>query len=158
MPRRPLPAALKLLRGVPGHRKLPKNPALPPGIPPCPKHLRGLARTTWHRVGQLLAQLGVVTAVDQDAIELLVRSYVEHHKAQTVLDRLGMTYTIKTASGRVVRARPEVAIVADAARRLKGMLIEFGLTPSARARLDTAPAPAEGLTNVEAFLFGDRKV
>lgn len=159
MGRRPLPAKLHLLKGTggktAGKRRLRREPpALPPGIPPCPKHLRGLARETWNRIGQQLAQLGVVTAVDQDALELLVRAYVELRKAQAVVDRLGMTFAVRTASGRVVRQRPEVAIAADAWRRIKAALVEFALTPASRARLEVTP-PANQEDPFEQFLFGE---
>jgi P27 family predicted phage terminase small subunit len=158
MGRRPKPTVIKILQGNPGKRPLGRREPQPPlGVPPCPRHLRGLARVAWHRIGKQLARMGVATTVDQDALELLVRAYAEYCRAQAVVDRRGDTYTIQTASGRVHRARPEVAIAQDAWRRARLMLIEFGLTPAARARVELDPPTEDTAANdVEHFLFGLR--
>src|SRR5258708_20465570 len=48
----------------------------------------------------------------------------------------GATYKSRTLTGHIIRKRPEVQIAAEAWRRVKGMLVEFGLTPAARSRLE----------------------
>jgi P27 family predicted phage terminase small subunit len=156
--RRPKPTRILELEGSfrahpERRRKRAREPKAPAGVPPCPKHLRRLARATWNRIGGYLAQLGVLTPVDQDALELLVRAYVEYHRAQSTLERCGATYTIRTASGRVIRSRPEVAMAAEAWKRVLRALTEFGLTPSSRVRLETTP-PAPSVNPHEEFIFG----
>lgn len=42
----------------------------------------------------------------------------------------------ETATGKIVRAYPQVAIAADAFKRLRSMLIEFGATPAARGKVE----------------------
>src|SRR5258707_5544374 len=158
MGRRRRPIALKILEGNPGKRDLGRGePTLPAAVPPCPKHIRGLARGAWQRIGAQLARMHVANHVDQDALELLVGAYAEYRRAQAVLDRRGRTYTIRTASGRVVRARPEVAIAQDAWRRVRLMLQEFGLTPAARTRVEVEPPPGETGEDAERSIFGDRR-
>ncbi len=153
MGRRPRPTALKILEGNPGKRKLGRGePVLPAAVPPCPKHIRGFARAAWQRIGAQLARMHVATHVDQDALELLVSAYADYRTAAAVIARRGRTYTITTASGRVVRPRPEVAIAQDAWRRVRLMLLEFGLTPAARTRVEIEP-PAEQDGDAE-FIFG----
>ena len=100
-----------------------------------------------------MAQLGLLTPVDQDALELLVRAYVEYHRAQSTLERCGATYTIRTASGRVIRPRPEVAIASEAWKRTLRALTEFGLTPASRVRLETNGSGQEPNKDEE-FIFG----
>ena len=144
-------------------RKRKREPKAPAGVPPCPKHLRRLARATWNRIGAYLVQLGVMTTVDHHALELLVRAYVDYHRAQSVLERCGSTYTIRTASGRVIRPRPEVAIAREAWNRTLRALTEFGLTPASRTRLETtdpdagAPTDDDGPAAAEEFLFGRKR-
>ena len=158
MGRRPRPTALKILEGNPGHRPLGRGEPKPPiGVPPCPKHLRGLARVAWRRIGEQLARMNVATSVDQDALELLVGAYAEYRAATAVIARRGRTYTITTASGRVVRPRPEVGIARDAWRRVRLMLMEFGLTPAARTRVEVEPPQGEADEGAERSIFGDQR-
>jgi len=156
--RRPKPTRVLELEGAflanPARkRQRAREPKPAAGVPPCPKHLRRLARATWNRIGAYLAQLGLLTPVDQDALELLVRAYVEYHRAQSTLERCGATYTIRTASGRVIRPRPEVAIAAEAWKRTLRALTEFGLTPASRVGLEATP-PGQQLNKDEEFMFG----
>jgi len=44
----------------------------------------------------------------------------------------------------MVRTRPEVAVIADADRRFKSYLVEFGLSPAARSKVVTPGKPGEG--------------
>ena len=55
---------------------------------------------------------------------------------QTLVDRDGLTYsTTSTAGETVIKGNPAVAMLADADRRFKGYLVEFGLTPAARSKV-----------------------
>lgn len=48
----------------------------------------------------------------------------------------GRTYTTKTQMGDfLIKANPAVAMLADADRRFKSYLVEFGLTPAARTKV-----------------------
>jgi len=122
-------------------------------VPPCPSHLRGVARDAWVRIGAQLAALRVITDADGAALELLSLAYAEYRRALAVVERRGATYATRTANGLIVRKRPEVGIAGDAWRRVKAMLVEFGLTPAARTRVASAP-PTENASEV--FLFGTR--
>ena len=151
--RRPIPTEIKLLRGNPGKRKLNRRePRGHSGLPACPTHLRGIAREAWRRLGERLTVLRVVTDADAAALELLALAYGEYRQAVGVVERRGATYATRTANGMIVRRRPEVAIASDAWRRVKSMLVEFGLTPAARTRVIAEPAGDQD----EAFLFGVR--
>ena len=47
----------------------------------------------------------------------------------------GRTYTVQTEGGFLIKANPAVAMLADADRRFKSYLVEFGLTPAARTKV-----------------------
>jgi P27 family predicted phage terminase small subunit len=148
---------MKLLTGNPGKRKLNRGePKGRPGVPPCPPHLTGVARDAWHRLGRRLATLRVITEGDAEALELLCSAYAEYRATLAVVTRRGRTYSTRTANGIIVRKRPEAAIASEAWWRVKSMLIEFGLTPSARTRITAADATDETGDQVETFLFGRR--
>jgi P27 family predicted phage terminase small subunit len=154
--RRPIPLDLKLLTGNPGKRPLNRRePKGIPGVPACPRHLSRMARDAWHRIGQRLKALKVVTDADAEALELACSAYAEYRAARAVIARRGATYVSRTLHGVLVRKRPEVEIAADAWRRLRLMLVEFGMTPSARTRLATAEPGAGGeAAATDEFLFG----
>lgn len=131
------PTALKVLQGNPGRR--PKNarePKAQRGRPKCPAWLSAKARAAWGELCDLLDSMRVLTISDRKALELLCDAYAEWRDArETIRKEGGPTYRAETESGFIIRARPEVAIAADAWRRVKALLSEFGLTPSARTKV-----------------------
>jgi P27 family predicted phage terminase small subunit len=146
--RRPIPTEIKILRGNPGKRRLNhREPKPAAGLPPCPRHLKGIAAEAWRSIGAQLVALHTVTLADLHALELLVSAYAEYRRAQAIVERRGATYATRTERGMIVRRRPEVAIAGDAWRRVKGMLVEFGLTPAARSRVSTTSEPLAGETS-----------
>lgn len=135
--RRPKPTHLRVVEGNAGKRPLPKNePKVQRGVPKCPKHLSGVARSLWPKVGKDLDSMGVLTIPDALALELLVVAYAEFRDAHEVVEKRGFTYISETeAGGTIIRPNPEVAIRSDAWKRVLRILTEFGLTPSARSKV-----------------------
>lgn len=142
--RKPTPTALKILRGNPGHRPLnDREPQARPGRPSCPRSLPAEGRKAFRALVRELDAMGIVTKADAVALELLANAYAEWREARDVVEAEGQTYeTVTQAGGRMVRVRPEVLIAADAWRRIKAMLTEYGLTASSRSRVK-APGEAE---------------
>jgi P27 family predicted phage terminase small subunit len=144
--RRPKPTALRLLEGNAGKRPLNKKEPKPKvGVPVCPAYLSKRAKEAWGRIGGELETMGVLTVADGTALEVLVLTYDEWRTAHDALaDRGGaLAYDCETETGTIVRAYPEVAIRADAAKRLRAMLTEFGLTPSSRSKVTVSGKEAE---------------
>ena len=140
--RKPQPTHLKLVKGNPGRRPMNENEPTPPReeIPAAPAHLTANARPAWERLAPLLHGMGVLTAADVTAFERACECYAEIRHCQTVIETLGGTYETRTvANGFMVRARPEVAQLADADRRFRSWVSEFGLTPAARTRIKIEP-------------------
>src|SRR5688572_3138073 len=64
--RRPLPTAMKVLRGNAGKRPLNEQEPQPRvAMPACPPHLSDEAKREWRRMGRRLAALGLVTEIDR---------------------------------------------------------------------------------------------
>ncbi len=121
---------------------------------------KGRARTHWRAIAPVLERMGVLNTSDITALGMLCEVLAEWAEARAIVRELGMTYVTTTAKAHtrrvlagdddpeededvfdptafttMIRPRPEVAIAADAWRRAKQMLQEFGMTPSAITRL-----------------------
>ncbi len=137
--RRPKPTHLKAVRGNPGKRanKREPRPVLDKTAPPPPEHLNDNATRAWENLAPMLVRLRVLTEADHLALERLALCYAEVCEHEETLSGLGYTYETHSMSGDVmVRKRPEAALLADADRRFKSYLVEFGLTPAARSKVE----------------------
>lgn len=136
--RKPTPSHLKLVRGNPGHRPPNlKEPKVARSRPSAPVHMSDRARETWGYVSGLLDRMGVLAEVDAVALEMLCEAYADYLAATAELETFGSHYysTMTQQGDRMHRAHPAVAQKNDADRRIRAWLAEFGMTPSARARV-----------------------
>ena len=142
--RKPKPTHLKVITGNPGKRPInAREPKPTRGALRCPPDLTDAARKAWEQIAPELAAMGVLTTADTAALRQLCEAVSDFQAAREVLKTSGRFYETRTPSGAVMhRAHPAVALAADADRRLRGWLSEFGLTPSARTRVHGAPAEA----------------
>ena len=129
--------ALKLLQGTARADRIHAEPRYRGGVPKPPATLSLAARGFWKELAKLLDGSGVLAEADRQALALTCSALAEHQAAQSVVAASGATYEAKTEAGTVLhRQRPEVAIAADAWRRALRGLIEFGLTPASRGRIE----------------------
>lgn len=136
--RKPKPTHLKLVTGNPGKRAINKaEPKVPRARPSAPSHMSDKARETWGYVSGLLDRMGILTEIDAVALEMLCEAYADYLHAREALQAFGSRYytTVNAQGGIMHRAHPAVAEAADADRRIKAWLAEFGLTPSSRTRI-----------------------
>lgn len=143
--RPPKPTHLRLAEGNPGKRPLPKNEPKPKVcLPKAPVYLDGIARAAWVAIGGRLLGMKVMTDADAKALELVCMAYSQFRRAQAVVAKEGMTCEVPVLNkdgeeiGSRIKKRPEVEIAADAWRRVMRGLIEFGLTPSSRTKVQVA--------------------
>lgn len=142
--RRPTPTAMKIAAGNPGRR--PINAAEPKlgGVPTPPEHLGDGARAAWFAVCPMLQAMGVLDRADAMALERLCETYAEVVELTRDIRERGRTQTTITESGsEMERQRPQVAMLADADRRFKSYLVEFGLSPAARSKVQVVPEVEE---------------
>lgn len=135
--RRPTPTTLKLVKGNPGKRALNKKEPKPArSIPSPPDHLTDDGKFAWGRLTVLLDRMGVLTEADAFALERLCDCYADILELRELVEQDGRTYeTTSTQGEKVIKANPAVSMLADADRRFKGYLVEFGLTPAARSKV-----------------------
>ncbi len=143
---KPVPTALRLIKGNPGKRAINKQEPKPKrGIPRCPAHLDSKAKTAWKKLCTHLDNMGVLTLADELALETMVSVYARIRELQKELKELGgTTYKSVREGGDVMfKAYPQVAQLEKAESTFRSYLTEFGLTPSARAKLKTEESPDE---------------
>jgi P27 family predicted phage terminase small subunit len=143
--RKPKPTRLKILNGTRADRINAREPTPPAGPPEVPKHLDELARDEWARLVPILEEMGVLSQADGAALMLYCECYSKWLRARGEIAKRGMTIeitkTITSKKGSTIettgrlQANPAVLIEIQMMRLMKELLIEFGLTPSARSRI-----------------------
>jgi P27 family predicted phage terminase small subunit len=146
--RRPTPTSLKLLKGNPGKRPLnKKEPKPPPGAPGCPTWLSLEAKAEWRRVVPIMDKLGLLSKVDRAALATYCESWATFVYAQRLVHKHGIVIRVVdevTADGMTIITKtaknPAIQVARDAADKVRQFGTEFGLTPSARTRLEIPEA------------------
>jgi P27 family predicted phage terminase small subunit len=144
--RRPLPTALKKLRGNPGKRALnPSEPKPAAKAPEMPPDLPELAQTEWETIVPLLMKLNVLTEVDGKALAAYCYLYARWAQAEKEVADRGILLdepivnAIGIEIGSKTKANPAVGIADRTLARMKSYLVEFGLTPASRSKLRIEP-------------------
>ena len=134
----PKPTRLKLLEGNPGKRALNRREPQPRQITPrCPPWLSNKAKAVWRRMVPELRAMGVLTAVDGEALAAFCQTYMRWRQAEEFLDKHGTTYPLRDDKGNVrcLQQFPQVAISRNMLLALKAFYGEFGMTPASRSRI-----------------------
>lgn len=135
--RRPKPTVLKLVEGNPGKRKINKAEPKPKReVPSCPAHLSDAGKVAWGRLSVLLDRMGVLTEADSAALERLCDCYSDILICRESLKADGWTYKTMDAQGNtLIKGNPAATQLRAADSQFKSYLIEFGLTPAARSKV-----------------------
>lgn len=144
--RKPVPTAIKLVKGNPGKRPL--NPAEPEYAvhnepPNPPSWLRDDQIAFWEQIAPLLINARVLTEADELALAALCVALGELKHANEMIAK---GRVVKTPSG-YVQQSPYVGIANSALKQARSLLSEFGMTPAARTRVMTTA----GLSPEDAF-------
>jgi P27 family predicted phage terminase small subunit len=134
MGRKQKPKKLKVLEGNPGCRKLPENERIPPTdelIEP-PSHLDEYAIEEWERVAPGLEAKGILCFFDIQVLGAYCCSYSLWRKATEQIKETDLID--ETSNGNAIQ-NCLIGIANKAAADMIKYAAEFGLTPSARARL-----------------------
>lgn len=145
--RKPLPRHLKLVKGNPGRRPVPPEKIAPKvSLPNAPDHLSDEAKAEWHRVIGGLFALKLMTDLDVAALSAYCAAYATWKMATTSLgtfakiDPINRGLVIRTSNGNMIQ-NPLVGIANKAATDMVKFAAEFGMTPSARARIEQGGFP-----------------
>jgi P27 family predicted phage terminase small subunit len=148
---KPLPTALKVLRGSflsHPERRNHGEPKVEVKIPEAPRQLSAGAKREWARITNDLVDLGVVALTDRSVLASYCEAYAEWERLSADLNRRRKDpewddVVVAAVSGGV-RMHPLIAAVSTARREMLRYLIELGLTPAARSRIDTTKTPGRG--------------
>ena len=139
--RKPVPTALKVLRGNPGKRPLNDGEPLPERhLPPPPRHLSAAARREWKRLGQELLILGLVTTIDTGALAMYCQAWGRWLEAEEALRKYGVM--VKSPNGLPMQS-PYLAVANKAMEQMRSLLAEFGMSPASRTRVRVEPVDEE---------------
>lgn len=134
---KPRPAGLKLIEGRgngrdSGGRKVADLPAFKRLPPAAPEWLPDEARAEWDRVVPELARLDLLKEIDRSALTAYCLTWDRLVQAQQQIQKDGSVLA-ENSQGRV--RHPAVAVLEAASKELRAWAGEFGLTPSAEAKL-----------------------
>ena len=147
--RGPAPTPTPILKLTGSNRVTRKREAAevrgPEGVPDPPGWMDADARTVWNELVPMLDQMGVLTRIDGHALARYCRVWVRWRKAEEFIDQHGEMYPLKNDSGetKCFQQWPQVAIAHKQALLLTRLEAEFGMTPSARSRIQLAPKTGE---------------
>ena len=149
--RKPKPTGLKLVTGNPGKRALPKKEAkIDLSEPTPPAHLSDDAKVEWGRVCSLLYKVGLMTEADRAALGAYCQAYGRWAQAERML--ASKSLLTQTTNGNIIQS-PLVGIANKSMGDMVRYAAEFGMTPSARARVEATPPHGEEKNSLTKF-FG----
>ena len=138
------PIALRVLEGNRSRTPIPVPLEAPSDMPSPPAHLDAYGLEEWNRVADGLNAMGVLCEVDQATLAAYCGAYSRWRHAEEELNTLREksnlnAMLLKTIAGNWIQ-QPLVGISNKAAADMVRYAAEFGLTPSARARLAVDPS------------------
>lgn len=147
--RKPKPSHLKAVANNPGNRSLNlKEAKIDLDQPSPPPFLSDEAKVEWGRVCSILYEAGLMTQVDRGALAAYCQAYGRWQQAEVALakmaekDPVTKGLMIKTSNGNAIQ-NPLVGIANKAHADVIRYSAEFGMTPSARSRVNANPPPKD---------------
>jgi len=139
--RKPTPTHLKLVKGNPGKRPINEREPVPTSeLPSVPEHLDDLAKVEWGRVSEELYRMGILSGVDRAALAVYCQAYARWERAERAIAKIAERdagtggLMIRTTNGNMVQ-NPLVGTANKAMSDMVRYAAEFGMTPSARSRI-----------------------
>jgi len=153
----PKPTNLKTLEGNPGKRQISrKEPQPRPEMTTCPPFIKGAGRQEWKRITKYLYPLQLLTGLDRAALAGYCSSWGLWVEAEQELARLRREYAalaelqkknpkmkITASNGMVVMTsngnaimEPMLSVRKQAMEQMHKFLVEFGMTPASRSRIE----------------------
>lgn len=142
--RPPQPAALKLIKGNPGKRRIAPEPKPAPSKPRRPQWLVGYARQEWDRVVPFLDGLGLLTIVDRTVLAAYCEAAAGLKAASSDLRKRGYLVESARGDGYLIK-NPSNQLLKDYARLVSTYSSMLGLSPGDRVRLSGEARPSVDL-------------
>lgn len=139
---KPIPANVHLLKGNPSKKRLSTladGARVPIEIPACPPVLDAEAKREWKRISHELEKLGLIAKVDRGPLAVYCAAWSRWVKAEKKLKSLDDAGLIETTPNGYQQIGVWLQISNRAAEQIKSYMSEFGMTPSARVRVNVSP-------------------
>jgi P27 family predicted phage terminase small subunit len=135
----PIPPKIVALRGNPGKRKLRSavEPPMSPQPPEPPACLTGYALDEWYRLAPQLHERGLLSVLDVASFAAYCEAYKVWREASEMLARTPEDEQIVVDG----KPNPLIRIARNAASQMTTIGAQFGLSPSARARVTGITSP-----------------
>jgi P27 family predicted phage terminase small subunit len=136
---------MKAQRGTFRADRAAPNEAQPIGKPTCPAWLNKDAKKEFRRLTRLLSDMGLLGAVDANALTRYCSTWVRWRQSVQLLEKSGEVTVYKDEAGKVKAVQPSAfaSIVRGLSEELSRIEAAFGMNPSSRSRINVAPpAPA----------------
>jgi len=147
------PAAIKQLRGNPGHR--PIRGEVDAGtlakLPDPPDWIEGESRVFYRRMGRELVRLGILARVDVPALVALASAWGRWVQAERELRVRGPVITTATGAQQI---NPWQSVSLRALDRFCDLLAQFGGTPASRTRIALKESGESAADDLASLLFG----
>ena len=136
----PTPTPILKMRGSWRAKRNKRQPKSATGRPMCPQWIDARAKSAWKVLVPQLEAMQVLTKVDRNALTRYCQVFATWRHHQEFINKHGTVYPVKDAEGKPAGFKefPQVAIAMKLADQLLRLEQQFGLTPAARARLQTA--------------------
>ena len=136
--RKPLPAAVKERRGsFKVHPERRKDNPKSSGLPVKPERFDGVASDEWEWMVSKLSEMGIIESADQKALEIYCDTYADWRLACEKVEEYGLAiHGVDQMGNETVKRNPYLTAKNHSADRCFKLLVEFGLTPSSRSRLE----------------------
>ena len=134
--RKPEPAELKILRGTPGHRRLPAAVPGIGGVPEAPEGLSEAERAEWDQVVSAMSVAGTLSLDNGATIEIHIRNLCRMRQAEAHVAAHGAIVSAPRTG--IPMRNPHLKVADDAAALVIKTARELGLTPSARGRVSAS--------------------
>lgn len=129
-----MPTEIRLLEGNRGHKALNRYEPKPKRVmPEAPEWLDDVAMREWTRVSVLLWDLNLLTEADGPSLAAYCQAYSLWREAAEDIKENGLTMVNERTGA--IHANPAVAMLQKALNQIKIFAQEFGMSPSARSRL-----------------------
>jgi P27 family predicted phage terminase small subunit len=121
----------------------------------CPSWLDPVAKKEWRRISLELQELNLLTNIDINALAIYCDAFSKYMKATEEINKFGLVikHTNKSGATNIV-TNPYVQIANKYADLINKYCVEFGLTPSARAKISIPKKEEKEKTPAEE-MFGD---
>lgn len=148
------PTQTKIIHGTFRKDRAPKHEPQPErvlGIPRPPAYLSKYAKKAWKALAGELVEKGILTVIDTLALEACCEAYGQYRLAHEAVFRpvdpetgkRGKRTFAEYMEGRNSQTMPEYTAMKGAWATFKSYLIEFGMTPASRTKLEISDKKGE---------------